>query len=460
VPTLWDEWGLGETSIPPGAYQLHVTTPGHRDGEEVRVLLGEELLPGLMKGTVGPDFRLTPLRWPRTTVVRLTPPLTDDERGPFHQRRLQEWSHTLPVDDSLVYLQSYTGTSATDSQRAIHDELRRTRPELTTAWAVAAPSVPVPEGGVPVLMHTREWYRDLGSAKYLVNNIDFDRWYRKKPEQRFLQTFHGYPAKSMGIRMWRAKKFTPRHIEAELDRTSRDWDLILTPAPEMDDYYRTEYAYDGPILSHGYPRDDVLVSDEAAAVRERTRRLLGIQDHQTVVLYAPTWRDDMAISYSSSALVTYLDLGVTSEALGDDYVLLMRGHRFHANSEPPAGSARMVDVTHYPEINDLIVASDAAVLDYSSLRFDFALTGRPMVFLVPDLDRYAGGARGFLFPFEDSAPGPLVRRTEEVIALLRDLDRVRKDHHDAYEAFNATYNYLQDGRSTEHVVRAFFTEDP
>jgi len=154
--------------------------------------------------------------------------------------------------------------------------------------------------------------------------------------------------------------------------------------------------------------------------------------------------------------VGHLDLETSSKALGDDFVLLMRGHRFHPGQRRPAEKARLIDVTEYPEINDLILAADVAVLDYSSLRFDFALTERPMLFLVPDLDRYAGDARGFLYPFEDSAPGPLVQHADRVVELLRDLDGVREEYRAAYERFNQTYNYLQDGRSAEHVVAAFF----
>ena len=65
---------------------------------------------------------------------------------------------------------------------------------------------------------------------------------------------------------------------------------------------------------------------------------------------------------------------------------------------------RVLDVTDYPEINDLILAADVAVLDYSSLRFDFGLTGKPMIFLVPDLDFYTGGARGFLYDYRLQPP--------------------------------------------------------
>ncbi len=463
VPLVWDEWGLGSTCVPLGTYRVLLTQGDPlREGELHPVMVGTALERELPTEQVSDAYRVRLSRGAAgRPLIGLLKPYAEDERRAYSQQVLRTayQNSTPPIDENAVYLQSYTGLTATDSQLALHHELRRTHPHMTLYWGVADRSTLLPEGATGVMMYTREWYDVLARAKYLVTNVDFERWFSRKPGQKVLQTFHGYPAKSMGIRLWRAKNFTPRRIESELDRTMRDWDLILTPAPEMDQYYRTEYAYDGPILSHGYPRDDILVSDEGPAVRERTRRLLGIEGHQTVVLYAPTWRDDLATSYRSSPLVGHLDLETSSKALGDDYVLLMRGHRFHPGQRRSAEKARLIDVTDYPEINDLILASDVAVLDYSSLRFDFALTERPMLFLVPDLDRYAGDARGFLYPFEDSAPGPLVQHADHVVELLRDLDRVREEHRAAYERFNQTYNYLQDGRSAEHVVAAFF-DDP
>jgi CDP-glycerol glycerophosphotransferase len=134
-------------------------------------------------------------------------------------------------------------------------------------------------------------------------------------------------------------------------------------------------------------------------------------------------------------------------------VMLMRGHRFHA---PSGGGAQVLDVTTYPEINDLLLASDAAVLDYSSLRFDVALTGKPMVFLVPDLRAYTEETRGFLYPFTDSAPGPLVETTEEVVAALRDVPALARAWAARIADFNATYQPLSDGHAAERVVAEFF----
>ena len=449
-----DVWGLGERPLPPAWHWFAVT-----GGETpVRALLGPRAIDRLHHFLVGERYAVRLVQSARQAGIELLPPVDPAERVRYGQNLLQEWyaEGDIPLDPKAVYFQSYVGASATDSQLALHEELRRTRPDLTLYWGVASAASWVPEGGVPVVMSTREWYRVLASAGHLCMNIDPERWFRKRPGQRLLQTFHGYPAKSMGIRMWEGKRFSPRRIEIELWRTSRQWDLILTPAPEMDEHYRREYDYDGPIHSAGYPRDDVLVGERAAAIRDDTRRRLGIRPDQKAILYAPTWRDDQATNWRAADAVHHLDVAEAARVLGSDYVLLMRGHRFHASSATADSATRYLDVTTYPEINDLILAADAAVLDYSSLRFDFALTDRPMVFLVPDLDTYVGGVRGFLYDYEPSAPGPRVDTAEEAVALLRDLDGLRRRTAAERAAFHRRFNYLQDGRAAERVAAAFF----
>jgi CDP-glycerol glycerophosphotransferase len=389
-------------------------------------------------------------------LVNLAAPLAEEEMGAFGQQQLRRWyaSDEHRLDPDAVYLQSYTGAAATDSPLAIHRALRTLRPDLQLLWAVADRSTVVPEGARPLLMRSREWYAALARSRYLVTNVDMDTWFVKRPGQRLLQTYHGYPSKTMGLAAWRAKNFTPLRVERQLARTSGTWDLLLTPTPAMDVHYRREYRYEGEILATGYPRDDVLVGPEAGRIRADTRTRLGVGDGQRVVLYAPTWRDDLATNFRAAAMPATFDVEAAAAALGDGFVLLLRGHRFHRRR--PVVGGRILDVTDYPEVNDLVLAADAAVLDYSSLRFDFALTGRPMVFLVPDLDRYATGVRGFLFDFRSSAPGPLVSSTHEVVERLRDVDALTRACQADLDRFNSEFNPLQDGHAAARVVDAFF----
>jgi CDP-glycerol glycerophosphotransferase len=119
-----------------------------------------------------------------------------------------------------------------------------------------------------------------------------------------------------------------------------------------------------------------------------------------------------------------------------------------------ARSGNVIDVTDHPEITDLVLASDAAVLDYSSLRFDYALTGKPMVFLVPDLDLYKDKARGWLFDYEPTAPGPLVSSTSEVVAAVSDLRSLASRTAAAREEFRSRDLDLEDGRASQRLVDA------
>jgi CDP-glycerol glycerophosphotransferase len=356
-----------------------------------------------------------------------------------------------------VLFQCYRGEVATDSQRALHEGLARRGSDLIRYWGVSSTATWVPDGGVKLVIGSREWYEKLATSQFLCNNIDFDGFFRKRPHQRYLQTFHGYPFKSMGRTFWAAKGFTPERITLENDRRNAEWDAILVPSAMCEPMYRTEYDYTGAVLVTGYPRSDALVNREAGA-REAVLARLEIDPGKTVVLYAPTFRDSLTTKTYAAKRFDALDLERLTDGLGEDYVVLLRGHNNNQREpERMRGRARVLDVTDYPEINDLTLAADVAVLDYSSLRFDWALTGKPMVFFVPDVTEYFA-FRPPLFDFAGSAPGPLLATTDEVVGALSDLDAVRTGWGDAISAFNATYNELQDGKATDRVLDAFFHE--
>ena len=113
------------------------------------------------------------------------------------------------------------------------------------------------------------------------------------------------------------------------------------------------------------------------------------------------------------------------------------------------------DLTDYPDVNDLMIAADILLTDYSAIRFDWAVTGKPVVFFVADEPSYFA-LRPPLFEFAESAPGPLARTTDEVAELLaRPADLTRR-YAGAIADFNRRFNRLQDGGAAARVVEAFF----
>jgi CDP-glycerol glycerophosphotransferase len=136
-------------------------------------------------------------------------------------------------------------------------------------------------------------------------------------------------------------------------------------------------------------------------------------------------------------------------------VLLVRPHAHVREPLPGAGDGFVYDVGDYPDVQELLLAADVLVTDYSSIMFDFAITGRPILFFTYDLEHYRDTLRGFYFDFEAEAPGPLVPTSPELIAALRDLaptGAVPAGHAAAYERFRSTHCKLDDGGAAARVV--------
>jgi CDP-glycerol glycerophosphotransferase len=261
----------------------------------------------------------------------------------------------------------------------------------------------------------------------------------------------------MGRTFWLGKGYSEERIARECERRNLEYDAILVPSEACAEYYRHEYDYRGKVLVTGYPRSDFLVNADSSAVRTEVLERLRVPQGKTTVLYAPTYRDNLTTRTYAAKLFVELDLAQLTRRLGDDVVVLLRGHNNNQREEERITTIRnVVDVTDYPDINELTLAADAAILDYSSLRFDWALTGKPAVFFVPDLHSYFA-KRPPLFGFAESAPGPLLTTTAQVAEALADLSSTLAEQAAAIAAFNSTYNRLHDGHASERVVEQFFT---
>jgi CDP-glycerol glycerophosphotransferase len=437
----------GEWPLPHGDHDIQVELGDAK--VQVSLRIDADLATGLPVEVDTDDLEGKVVRGPDGTLrLTLLRPIRD-ARGRYRQNQLQLAAPPAQLTRGILF-RSYFGELATDNGVSIQNQLQRRGSDLPVYWAVHDHSVVVPEGGIPVVVNTPEWYRLINSVTYYVDNMYQPTYHRKPAGQVLVETFHGYPFKQMGHPHWENLAFSAEKI-ASYDERARQWDFLLSPARYATPLLTRDFAYAGPVLEIGYPRNDVLHSDEADEIRAATRASLGIEDHQTAVLYAPTFRDYLSADDTRAPMVDFLDFDRARRELGDDVVFLVRGHAFNARTRERRTFPGTIDVTDYPEVSDLYLAADVGVVDYSSLRFDFGVTGKPMVFLVPDLERYQE-TRGWLFDFEPTAPGPFARTTDDVIAALADLDRVRAEHATAYRAFHDDYLDLEDGLAGKRFV--------
>ena len=176
-----------------------------------------------------------------------------------------------------------------------------------------------------------------------------------------------------------------------------------------------------------------------------------------MVLYAPTYRDQTRDDRGRYRLDPQLDLERLRAAAGPDTIVLYRKHHYVVDPVPATVDGFVRDVSDFPDGTELMLAADVLLTDYSSMMFDFANTGRPMLFFTYDLERYEEEIRGFYFDFEATAPGPLLahhRRGRRGAARpRRGRGAVRAT---AIARSPTTYCELDDGRAAARVVDRLF----
>ncbi len=396
-----------------------------------------------------------------TPMITVGPAVKFTEHGRLQRRVLRgvyyPLQQKLPLRDAVVFV-SWKGKQCADNPLAIARELRRRGDDREHIWAVNDHSVPAPDGARTVLTWTEDYYEALARSRYLISNDDMSGRYHKRDGQVYVQTWHGTPLKKIGFDIGQPQFVSGAGYFDLLREDVAMWDLLLSPNPFSTPVMRRAFRYDGDILESGYPRNDVLRSDDAGRIAADVRRRLGLPAGKRVVLYAPTWRDDQYYASGRYRFDFRLDLERAWRRLGGDHVFLIRGHH-HMAEDVPAGTRPdfAINVTAYPDISELLLVSDVLVTDYSSVMFDFAPTGRPMIFFTYDLEQYRDKLRGFYFDFEAEAPGPLLASSDEVVSAIADTTgRVAPAHRAAYAAFTAKFCPLDDGKAAARACDRIF----
>ncbi|MFC5744295.1 bifunctional glycosyltransferase/CDP-glycerol:glycerophosphate glycerophosphotransferase [Actinomadura rugatobispora] len=396
---------------------------------------------------------------PDEVVLEVSSDLRPDERGPYAQRRVRVRHYRLPhalpsrlaPPRPAVLYDSYRGRQYSDSPRAVHEELTRRGTDLEHLWVVRDAQVVVPDTARPVRLWGREWYEALARSRYIVTNAHLPHWFRRREGQVVLQTWHGTPLKRIGFDIGEVKFADSAYLE-KLAEEVRHWSGLISPNRFSTPILRRAFRFGGEIIETGYPRNDVLRDPDRDLLGERVRRRLGLPQGKRAVLYAPTWRDDSFYGPGRYRLDLRLDLEAAAAALGGDFVLLVRRHPNVVDTVPETGDGFVRDVSDYPDIAELFLAADVLLTDYSSLMFDYANTGRPMLFFTYDLERYRDELRGFYFDFEGEAPGPLLATSDEVIDALGSLDDVARAHAGRHHRFTERFCDLDDGKAAIRVV--------
>ncbi|MFE0600546.1 CDP-glycerol glycerophosphotransferase family protein [Streptomyces sp. NPDC058892] len=356
----------------------------------------------------------------------------------------------LPVKDIVVY-DTFQGYGAGDAPRAIHEELLRRGEKVEHVWLVKDGRAEVPATARAVQYDSVESWELMARARYVVTNDSVPALFQRRAGQVVVQTWHGTPIKQIGHDFVHDYYTSPEILEG-LAHDSAQWSLLASPSSYATPVLKRALGYDGEVIEVGSPRTDALVKPDAQRIAE-VRRRLGLPEGKKVVLYMPTWRENCEGWSGGYKLDQRIDLEQARRELGEDHVLLIRGHH-HVTEQVREGvrDGFVVDVSRWPDATDLLLVADVLISDYSSAIFDFALTDRPILLFTYDLEHYRGTLRGFNFDLEEKAPGPLLADSPSLIEAVRNVDAIGAEYASARAAFREEFCDLDNGDAAERVV--------
>ena len=331
----------------------------------------------------------------------------------------------FPLKNNRIVLTSYRAYGFTDNPKYLCQYLQNKYPgRFEFVFAVRKDTDHVDADYIKTTRHrTLGWVYYLATAKVVVWNSGQPSWLTRRKKQLVIETWHGGGAFKRADTM-----NTNPIINSWVNKRSRTYINLFVSSSQIFTKYNIIEGkqYDGKVLCCGMSRNDLLFCHELVTNRsEKVRKQYGLGD-SFCVLFAPTFRENQ--KKAKKRIKTFPPLAdiaeVLREKLGRNVTILLRSHHCDQNRYNIPGVT--VDVSDYPDIQELICCSDILITDYSSTMWDFALLGRPCYLFVPDLEEYKQD-RGFYTPIEEW-PGIICHNGDELLKEIKGMnfERSRK----------------------------------
>lgn len=282
----------------------------------------------------------------------------------------------------------------------------------------------------------------------LMDNIFLPMAYLKRRRSvKVIQLWHGTGT----IKKFGQHVNTGRLKELEKRANSNITHLIVNSEETKRLYAEVFGISEDRVYPIGLPKTDELIhrigdSERLGLNRDKDAiyRKYAIPEAAKLVIYAPTFRDNEL--QGTGILNKLYDL---QKCLPEDHYLGLRLHPFIAEASkgvvlPP----RVCQMSYETDLNSILMASDILITDYSSVVFEYCLTGKPMVFFAYDLKEFSDYGRGFYYDYAAYVPGPVTTTAEETAAVIREKQFDTK----IIASFrDRNYSYL-DGKATERLL--------
>ena len=321
----------------------------------------------------------------------------------------------FPVRKNKVIATAFSGIRYGDNQKPILEALHEMCPETDFVWVkMSGYEYELPEWIRCIRSRNLRWIYEYATAKIWIDNCLIPDYFRKRKSQLYIETWHG----GLGIKKVFAdvQESKAHKYKMFYKKSSSMADAFISNSDHLSAIYRHAVCYNGPVWKCGYPMNDILFT-ESPQIVEKVKRTLNIPATNKILLYAPTHRDKFVKEGRVDDSIFFSDFDGLRQSLnrkfGGEWTILLRWHQ--SQMKMLRGTilpSDVVNATSYPEMQELIMAADVMVSDYSSCIFDAAMRRIPCFIYASDYEDYKK-YRGVYYEMEE-LPFPYARDNEEM----------------------------------------------
>ena len=341
-----------------------------------------------------------------------------------------------------VLFESFNGKQYSDNTRTISEKLHELYPEFEIVWKINNLNenikLIIPE--YVRIVNKIQFFKELATCfAYVTNGNMIPNKYKKKG-QFFVQT-------------WHADRAIKRVLYDNIDENegkrlfpitdNKVTDLCVAGSDLGEEVYRTAFKYKGEVLKVGSPRNDALVNANDTIIKN-IKKKLNLNNGKKILLYAPTFRD-----YLNSLQKIDVDIENVLKILNEkeDWICLIRTHSMSKGFEDVKND-RIINVTNYPDMTDLLLISDMLITDYSSSASDYILLHRPVILAMFDRKEYEEKCRKFRID-PDEAGFITAYNQEELNSILKNY--TEQDFEKSCEKLFNYFKINETGKSAEEI---------
>lgn len=314
----------------------------------------------------------------------------------------------FPIQKNKIVCCNMKGKRYGDSPKYIVEEILKRNPDYKIIWLMKDGY----EANFPKEVHRAKYSvmrcaYELATAKFWIDSNTKPHGTLKRKNQYYIQTWHGTPLKKLNTDILHKISFFDRGI---IEYNSKIQDIMISDSKYITEIFRKTFGFSGEILQCGSPRNDIFFENKEKYL-QKVQNFFHLQN-QKIVLYAPTFRDDFRIADMRMNFENLRE--ALSQRFGGEWVVLVRLHPYNITDAAQFlhYSNKIINATIYNDIQELLVASDVLITDYSSSMFDFMNKRAPCFIYATDIKKYRE-ERDFYINLYD-LPFPIAENNEEM----------------------------------------------